>query len=308
MQQAKLRVLIPAMAGLVGVQVWTEIWTFGVGYRWFADRRPSYWQVGVARVAAFPTQAFFAPLAAFQLYAYLVKVYRMRLSLAFGADIFTLYPDHLFGAINFFVAVILVHLTDAGPLHWAIYAFCAFNLILLPSWFTYWMTGLKDRLWPKLRDFAVFQPWKRATWGQVGKMFVMRLPMGLAVLGSMYACLWAFDVYVPIVRFIIAVPIIMGSVFMPVQVGGYGGPQALAILFYGEYASKEIVVAQSLLWSTLFSLFRILAGTVFVYPAIKGFQDPVGIHVPATPAPKPEGKTEVRAYTEYPPTRSRRHS
>jgi hypothetical protein len=223
------------------------------------------------------------------LYVYLVKVYRMRLSLALGADIFTLYPDHLFGAINFLVAVMLVQLTDARPLHWAVYAFCAFNLVLWPSWFTYWMTGLRDRLWPRFRDLAVLQPWKRATWGQAGKMLLMRLPMGLAVLGSMYACLRAFDVHVPIVTFIIAVPIIMGSVFMPVQVGGYGGPQALAILFYGEYAPKDIVVAQSLLWSTLFSLFRILAGTVFIYPAIKGFQDPDRIHVPASPGTPDDG-------------------
>jgi hypothetical protein len=283
MKMANLWVLMPAMVVLAAVQVGLEVWTFGLGYKWFGDRHPTYWQVAVARLAAFPTQALFAPLAAFQLLAYLVKVYKMKLSRALAADLFTLYPDQVFGLINFIVAVILVHATGGDPLHWAIYAISAASLILWPAWFIYWMTGLKDRLWPRLRDVGIFYSWKQATWGQVGKMFLMRMPMGIAVLGSQYACLYAFGIEVPLITFIIAVPIIMAAVFSPAQVGGYGGPQAVAILFYGDYASNEIIVAQSLLWSSLFSLFRILAGTGFVYPAIKGFQNPDAIDVPAAP-------------------------
>lgn len=292
MKMADLWVLMPAMVVLVGVQVWLEIWTFGKSYIWFADRHPSYRQVAVVRLAAFPTQALFAPLAAFQLLAYLVKVYKMKLSRAFAADIFTIYPDQIFGLINFLVAVILVHATGGDPLHWAIYAVCAVSLVLWPAWLTYWMTGLKDRLWPRMRELGIFYSWKHATWGQVGKMFLMRGPMGLAVLGSQYACLYAFDVEVPLVTFIIAVPIIMGAVFSPAQVGGYGGPQAVAILFYGDYASNDVIVAQSLLWSTLFSLFRILAGAAFIYPAIKDFQNRDRIEVPLAPDMEPEGAAE----------------
>lgn len=289
MQLADLRVLIPAMAALVGVQVWLEVWAFGKGYLWFADRHPSWRQVAVARLAAYPLQALFAPLAAFQLLAYFVKVYRMRLSLVIASDIFTLYPDQVFGTIYFLLAVILVHATGGEPLHWLVYALCAGGLVLWPLWFAYWMTGVKDRLWTRIRDIGIFHSWKQATWAQVGKMFLIRLPMAVAVLGSMYACLYAFDIHVPLVTFIIAVPIIMASVFSPVQVGGYGGPQALAILFYRDYASEEIIVAQSLLWSTLYFLFRVLAGAVFIYPAIKDFQNRDRIEVPLAPDIEPEG-------------------
>jgi uncharacterized membrane protein YbhN (UPF0104 family) len=298
MQKANLWVLIPAMAGLVGVQTWLEIWPFGTSYKWFADRRPSYWQVAVARVGAFPLQALFAPLAGVQVLVYLVRVYKMRLALALSSDIFTLYPDQLFGGIGIFIAVVLVHLTGAEPLHWFFYALCAVNLILYPLWFGYWMTDLKDRLWPRLRDLAIFQSWKLASWGQVVKMFFMRLPIGLATMGSMYACLRAFDVHVPITIFLIAVPLIMATVFLPTSVGGLGGPQAVSILFYNDYASEEIIVAQSFLWSTLFTLFRILAGTVFLYPMFKGFQDPDKIHVPAAPAPEPKGGTEQMRFSQ----------
>ncbi len=272
MQRANMWILIPAMAGLVLTQVVLEVWTFGTSYIWFADKKPSYFQVGVARIGAFPLQVLFAPLAGVLILVYLVRVYKMRLGLAFASDVFTMFPVRLQGAMGTLVAVILVHWTGAEPLHWFIYALCVWNILFYTFWFCYWQTGLKDRLWIKFRDATAFHSFKVATWGQYGKMFLMRLPWLIAALISMYCCLIAFDVKVPLTIFLIAAPMIMGAAFAPVSVGGYGGPQALAVLFFAPFAPDEVIVAQSLLWSTFFTLFRILAGAVFVYPMIRGFQ------------------------------------
>ncbi len=289
MQGANLWILIPAMAGLVGTQVWLEIWTFGTSYRWFADRHPTYWQVSVARIGAYPAQALFAPLAGVQMLAYLVKVYKMRLALAFASDAFTIFPDLLQGAIGILVAVALVHLKGAEPLHWIFYAMCVGNVIFYVFWFAYWQTGLKDRLWPRVRDLAVLQSFRLASWRQIGKMFLMRLPWFFANLVSMYCVLLAFDIHVPVSIFLIAAPLIMGMVFQPVSVGGYGGPQALAVLFFNDYASEEAIVAQSLMWSTFFTLFRVLAGVIFLYPMIKGFQQADRIQVASAPVAEQMG-------------------
>ena len=292
MQGADLWILVPPMAGLVGVQAVLEIWTFGVSYKWFADRHPSYWQVAVARIGAYPMQALFAPLAGVQMLAYLVRVYKMRLALALASDIFTIFPDLVQGAIGILVAVILVHLTGGEPLHWFFYAFCVWNIIFYAFWFSYWQTGLKDRLWTRFRDVTALQSFRLANWGQYGKMFLMRLPWFFATLASMYCCLIAFDIHVPITIFLIAAPLIMGMAFQPVSVGGYGGPQALAILFFKNYAAEEAILAQSLLWSTFFTLFRILAGMIFLYPMIRGFQQADKIKVASAPVPDPAGLEE----------------
>ena len=133
MKMADLWVLIPAMIGLVAIQVGLEVWCFTKSYHWFADRRPSYWRVAVLRLSAFPTQAVFAPLAGFQLLAYAHKIYKMNWLRVLSADIFAIYPDQLFGFINIIIAVILAWATDAEPLHWAIYAVCAGSLIMWPK-------------------------------------------------------------------------------------------------------------------------------------------------------------------------------
>jgi len=286
MEEARLWILVPAMAGLVGVMVWLEMWAFGTSYRWFADRRPTYWQVGVARVGIYPVQALFAPLAGVLILLYLVRVYKMRLALAFASDAFTIFPDFLQGAIGILVAIVLSHGSGAEPLHWIFYAMCAGNLVFYPLWYIYWRTDLKDRLWPGFRDLAALQSFRLATWKQHGKMFLMRLPWFFANLGSMYCCLIAFDIHVPMTIFLIAAPFIMGMAFQPVSVAGYGGPQALALLFFRAYGAEDAIVAQSLLWSTFFTLFRILAGLFFLYPFIKGFQNPDSVQVAAAPVPE----------------------
>ncbi|OGP61509.1 MAG: hypothetical protein A2V67_20095 [Deltaproteobacteria bacterium RBG_13_61_14] len=284
MQRANLWILIPAMAGLVGVQVWSEIWTFGTSYRWFADRHPTAWQIGVARVGTYPVQVLLAPLAAVVMLVYLVRVYKMRLALVFASDAFVVFIDLLQGAISLAAAVLIASGTGLESLHWFFYAFAAWNLVFYILWFTYWRTALKDRLWPKFRDIVAFQSFRVATWSQFGKMFLMRLPWCFGNLISMYLCLVAFDIRVPLAVFLIAAPLIMGMAFQPVSVGGYGGPQALAILFFKGYAAEEVILAQSLLWSTFYALFRLAAGLVFLYPFLKGFYRTGGVAVAAAPS------------------------
>jgi hypothetical protein len=89
----------------------------------------------------------------------------------------------------------------------------------------------------------------------------------IGVLVSNYVALKALDINVPLPLAVIAIPIIYSGHFLPINVGGFGGPQALSILFFyeiGHCGSKEQVVAYSVLWSTGFLVGRVLFGLAFI--------------------------------------------
>ena len=65
----------------------------------------------------------------------------------------------------------------------------------------------------------------------------------------------------------IGIPLVVLSLFLPIGVGGYGGPQLIAWFLFvklGAAGTADQVVAYSLLWSAGFLAGRALIGLVFI--------------------------------------------
>ena len=106
-----------------------------------------------------------------------------------------------------------------------------------------------------------------ARWYHYLFVYGLRILSLIGVLVSNYVALKALDINVSFSLAMIAIIVIYCSHFLPINVGGFGGPQALSILFFceiGHCGSKEQVVAYSVLWSTGFLVGRFLFGLVFI--------------------------------------------
>lgn len=94
----------------------------------------------------------------------------------------------------------------------------------------------------------------------------------ISMLGNIVfiACLLSiFDMHMNTVDLILFATLVLTSAFLPVSVGGYGGPQAIAILFLVNLhglCTKELALAFSLMWSTMFLLARLLLGAALTIP------------------------------------------
>ena len=113
----------------------------------------------------------------------------------------------------------------------------------------------------------VFRAFAFATWSQGFRVYGARLLFVLSSLLSNLVALWAMGANIPLSLAMIGIPIITASIFTPVSVGGYGGPQLIAWFLFvklGNAAKADQIVAYSLLWSTSFMIGRALFGGFYI--------------------------------------------
>jgi hypothetical protein len=66
--------------------------------------------------------------------------------------------------------------------------------------------------------------------------------------------------------------LVLSTAMLPLSVGGYGGPQGVAVLLLVEawgVASREDALAFSLVWSTMFLVGRVVVGAALAVPLLR---------------------------------------
>jgi hypothetical protein len=266
-----------------------DTFTFGQAYSWFSVKLTTREKME-CRIAPYVVQPIFAPLAevSFPLYLWRKKGVAPTHSVSsafwtFVSDVAAQVTVLTVGVIYNLKTGLVAQIND-----WWLAAVLVFWVVYFGN-LIFWHSPLQPRIaaWVErshktganqqgaqgvllkvaggatqlLRTFSI------ARWYHYLYVYSIRLSVVIGGLLCNYAALKALDINVPLSLAIIGLPIIYYSHFLPINVGGLGGPQALAILFLadiGHCASKEQVAAYSFLWSTAFLVGRVLFGLVFI--------------------------------------------
>jgi hypothetical protein len=287
--QAKLGCFIPFMVGFVILLGVIDSFTFGQAYSWFCTKLTTYEKFEL-RVAPYVMMVIFAPIAEVFFLIYLWRKKGVSPAHAVSSSIWTIVNDYAALATVITIAVIYnlgKNLVPQINIYW-LAAMIIFWALYFSNLF-FWHSSLQPRIaaWIErshkvklgkqksdglllkivggaiqlLRTFSI------ARWYHYLCVYGLRLLVLIGILVSNYAALKALDIDVPLPLALIAIPVIYSGHFLPINVGGFGGPQALSILFFyeiGHCGSKEQIVAYSFLWSTGFFISRFMFGLIFI--------------------------------------------
>ena len=283
---ADLSYFIPAMVGYIAVFFFSDVLSFGQAYRWF-NAPLSFKEMMECRGAPYVIQIGLAPLAETLFPLYLWRKKGVRVSQTLGSSVFVFLTDLAAAMTPISAAVVYNHFSGLisilGP-GWlaAVAVFWVFyfaNLIFWHSryraraarWIADGDAGVaaSDSFLKKAAAelLQLLRAFSKAHWRQYLWVYAVRVLMWAAAIVSNYAALRAVGVDPPLPLAAVGIPIIVLSIFQPVSVGGYGGPQALAFLFFYKLircGTEEAVIAYSLLWSTCFLLGRAVIGLIFI--------------------------------------------
>jgi hypothetical protein len=297
LKEADLSMFLPAMALFVTVFFLADVFTFGQAYKWF-NTRMSIKEMMECRAGPYVIQIGLAPLAEVLFPLYMWRKKGVRITETLSSNLWTVIVDQSAVFTVLTAAVIYSLVTSLVPhINWmwlvACIAFWVFFLGNIAFWHSRyqkraadWITEkssaqVADYL-PQWRELllriapgliTLLRTFSIARWHHYLRIFLVRLTMLAFNLVSHFAALLALDVTPPLPLIFLGVPLIMLSVFMPISVGGYGGPQALAWLFFVKIvpcATEEVITAYSLLWSTGFLIGRAFWGLVFIRGFFKG--------------------------------------
>jgi len=289
LKSANLALFIPAMIGFVIIFGLVDSFTFGQAYSWFNAKLSNYEKIE-CRVAPYVVQVILAPLAEVLFVLYLLRKKGIKPSHALSSSIWTIINDFASVATALSLAVIYNLKTNLVPeigISWL--------MVLIIFWIGYfgniifWHSPLNPRLadwiargekagkdqtgWKRLLSriageaVQLLRTFSLAKWYHYLWLYLVRIGVLIGGLISNVLALKAVGIEAPVPLLLIAVPIIFYGHFLPINVGGYGGPQMLAVFFFsiiGNCGSKEEVAAYSFLWSTGFLVGRFLLGMVFL--------------------------------------------
>ena len=288
--QAKLNYFIPCLIGFVIMLAIIDAFTFGQAYSWFCTRLTTYEKLEI-RIAPYVIQVVFAPLVEVLFLLYLWRKSKVPPTRAMSASIWTIVNDYAALATAITIAVIYNHQNKLVPqinIYWLItvivfWVFYFSNLIFwhsslqprIAAWvershITRFNRQATDSLFLKIAGGAIqlLHTFSIARWYHYLFVYGLRVLAVVGILVSNYAALKALDINVTPALAIIAIPLIYTGYFLPINIGGFGGPQALALLFFyeiGHCGSKEQIIAYSFLWSTGFLVCRFFLGLIFIH-------------------------------------------
>jgi len=287
--QAKLGCFIPSMVGFVILYGVIDSFTFGQAYSWFCTKLTTYEKFEL-RIAPYVMAVICAPIAEVLFLIYLWREKGVSPAHAVSSSIWIIVNDYAALATALTIAVIYNLGNNLVPqinIYWlaAMIIFWVFYFLNLVFWLSSlqpriaaWIKRLykarldkqgSDGLLLKIVGGAIqlLHTFSIARWYHYLFVYGLRILSLIGVLVSNYVALKALDINVSFSLAMIAIIVIYCSHFLPINVGGFGGPQALSILFFyviGHCGSKEQVVAYSVLWSTGFLVGRFLFGLVFI--------------------------------------------
>lgn len=263
--KAHLGIAIAVMVCYCIVFSAVDVAAFGLSYRWYLTDRVTWKDAAIVRCGMYLLQVALSPIAEIIPPTYFWRKWRVRALHTIGSEVFVLFCDSFCNitllAIGFALAGMAL---GAGWLY-----FILSQLLFLALVWSYWLTPLRDKILPKLRDAAIMHVFRRAPMKHYFVFYGIRLVLAAMNLVANWALLDALGVQISMTHLFVLVPVIMFSTFLPISAGGFGGPQGAAVLMLvtmWHLTSQEIAVAYSLLWSTFFAVGRATIGAAFSWP------------------------------------------
>lgn len=105
------------------------------------------------------------------------------------------------------------------------------------------------------------------------RIYIVRLGLLAAHVVAISIMLPLLSINLALWQAIIFSPLFVASAFLPISIGGYGGPQGVAVVLLAQIwqvTDIEGAIAFSILWSTLFLLGRSSVGGIFAAPLVIG--------------------------------------
>ncbi len=257
---------IPVMIALMVIFFSSDVFGFGGAYRLFNVPDMSWREILVLRGGPYLVQVGLAPLAEVLFPLYLLRVKRVPVTHTLSSNLWTLLNDvaaiftlltpavlyNLF--VNTVVPVIGFEWLIGCALFWALYFSGMF------FWPSERGRRLSKRTGGLMRSFTKAQPLHYL------RIYAVRITVWLAFVAANYAALRAVGMDPTLPVALIGIPLIVMSIFLPIGVGGYGGPQLIAwflLVKIGGAGTAEQAVLYSLLFSTAFLAGRAAIGLVF---------------------------------------------
>lgn len=124
----------------------------------------------------------------------------------------------------------------------------------------------------RLREAKLLQAFARTTPRELAVQVALRLAVGLGALVLLHQILAELGHSLAPGRLVLLGSLLLFTSMLPIAVGGYGGPQGVAVLLLVEawdVMGREDALAVSLLWSTLFTLGRVAVGVPLALPLLR---------------------------------------
>ena len=287
--QAQLSYFIPFMVGFVILLGVIDSFTFGQAYSWFCTHLTAYERLEV-RIAPYIFQVIFAQLADVFVLLYLWRKKGVHPTHALSSTIWTMVNDYAAFATMITIAVIYnikYKLIPQINIYWLMAVIIFWLLYFLNLIF--WHSSLQPRIAARIERshkeklgkresdnlllrmmgeiIQLLRTFSMARWYHYLFVYGLRILALTGVLVSNCVALKSLGINISVSLALVAIPIINLSYFLPINIAGFGGPQAISILFLyeiGHCGSKEQIVAYSLLWSTSFLICRFFFGLVFI--------------------------------------------
>lgn len=276
LENARVSWIIAAYLTYCAVYFFTDILSFFRTYNWF-NVEIGFNETARLRFASYTVQAITGALTEIMTVLYMFRVKKVPVLHSTSSAGFIYFNETL--TMIAFLSYCAFFLPEANRIQviipgvdiafWTLFqALIIVAWSILPAWFIFWRTGLRDRL-PKVRDASMLMAFKEATLANYCEVFLYRFSNNFISILANIVMLRALGIEAPAALLFAVVPIMVNVAYWPVSAGGFGGTQLVAHFLLAGHASEEQVLAYSLVWSALFFLTRTLTGVGFIGPVYK---------------------------------------
>ncbi len=284
---ADLRFFIPVMILHTLIFLFGDVFSFGLAYRFFNVPGIKIRELLEVRGAPYIIQVGLAAFAEIFFPLYMWRVKKVPVTETLSSNLWTMIIDTaaIFSLITPAVIynVFVDNIIPVIGYPWVVV--CGIYWVLFFSNAIFWHTALGQRTAERIAadrggakdeqglkksmggGLQILRTFSIARWDQYLKVYLARAAVWASFLLSNYVALTALGMSPSSPMAMIGIPLVVVSIFMPIGVGGYGGPQLIAWFVFvelGQAGTADQVIAYSLLFSTAFLIGRAAIGMVFI--------------------------------------------
>jgi len=270
--KGNLALVVTAMAGFTLVYSVCDITSYGLCYRWYVLPWIKVREMMNARLGSYLLHVLYTPLSTVANLVYLRRHKGAPVWWALSANALTSVHD-LFSINVLLTLALVLHVTVAPVKELS-------DLWLLPvsvPWLValgyalYWFTPVRDmKIFRKVTTNPILRSCRFAKAHHYLVLLGSRLAVAFAGVAANAALLYSFGIDAPLPMIIITGPLMIGTAFMPISGGGFGGPQLVAqVLLPYAGGNEALVAAYSVAFSAGFTLGRSLVGIIFMPSYLK---------------------------------------
>jgi hypothetical protein len=268
LSEVSLALFFPSMLILCLVFFLADVFSFGYAYRRFNVPGMAWRELMTLRGGPYLVQIGLAPLAEILFPLYLYRVKKVPVAHALSSNIWTLVNDLAATATIITPAVIynvfMETMVPAVGTTWLVG--CAIFWLVYVAIIVYF-TGIGKRREPAACP-SILRSFFLSTGRDFAQVYAVRMVLWITFVVASFVTLRAVGIDPSMQLAMIGIPLVVMSIFLPIGVGGYGGPQLIAWFVFvevGQAGSAETVILYSLLFSTAFLVGRAIIGLIFFW-------------------------------------------